>query len=311
MKKEIIQVDEERGIARVTTADERWYTREARNATTGLPEIESRPSITYVGKFYPKGKGFEAFLKKNGDDADVIKELAGERGSKVHQAIEVLNNGGTVAMGDKFMSNITGQLEELTPDEYWCVMTYVRWWDEEGSKEYEIVKAEDIIWPETPKTEENGDLHSEPGGIFHFAATRDVKLRRKADGTTGTLDVKTSQDIYPSHIIQVSAIAAAEGDEWQAILRVGYRRTQKAYKFDIVERRLDLVRAAMTIHAYETEGEKPLQRDFPLSLRLNLSAVEGVSTHFAPIEPPSDLAVAEDGRTLTRKAATSTKKKAA
>ena len=49
----------------------------------------------------------------------------------------VLNNGEEVKMGDKFMSNITGQLEELTPDEYYGVMSYKRWWDEEvvGDKE--------------------------------------------------------------------------------------------------------------------------------------------------------------------------------
>jgi hypothetical protein len=270
MKKEIIHVDKERGIARITTLDERWYSRETESPETGLPVIEFRPSITYIGKYYPKGKGYENFLKKNGDEAEIIRDLAGERGSKVHQAIEVLNNGEEVKMGDAFMSNITGQPEELTPDEYYGVMTYKRWWDEEGSKEYEIIEAEDIIWPEVVKTETNGDVHSEPGGILHFAATRDIRLRRKSDGTTGTVDVKTSKDIYPSHIIQVSAIAEACGDAWQAILQVNYTRTQKGYKFTEVERRLDLLRAAITIHSYETGGEKPLQRDFPLSLTLNL-----------------------------------------
>jgi hypothetical protein len=265
MKKEIVKVDAERGIARITTLDERWYSRETTDPATGLPTIEFRPSITYIGKFYPKGKGYENFLKKNGDEADIIRDLAGERGSKVHQAIEVLNNGGTVSMGDTFMNNITGQLEALTPDEYYCVITYKKWWDEEGSKEYEIEKAEDIIWPEGEG--------SEHGGPLHFAATRDIRLRRKADGKTGTVDVKTSKDIYPSHVIQVSAIAEASGDDWQAILQVGYTRTLKGYKFTETERRMDLVRAAMTIHAYETGGEKPLQRDYPLTLSLNLPKI--------------------------------------
>jgi hypothetical protein len=282
MKKEIVIVDKERGIARVTTLDERWYPREVKDVVTGLPVIEFRPSITYIGKFYPKGKGYENFLKKNGDEAEIIRDLAGERGSKVHQAIEVLNNGETVKMADKFTSNLTGQPEELTPDEYWCVMMYKRWWDEEGAKEYEIAEAEDIIWPEVPKTPENGDLHSEPGGILHFAATRDIRLRRKSDGTTGTVDVKTSQDIYPSHIIQVSAIAEACGDAWQAILQVGYRRTQKAYKFTEVERRLDLLRASITIHAYETGSEKPLQRDYPLALSLGLPRKEEAAPAVEP-----------------------------
>jgi hypothetical protein len=270
VKKEIIQVDEKRGIWRVTTLDDRHYGREARNKETGLPEIEWRPSITYKAKFYPKGKGFEQFLKNNGNDADMIRDLAGERGTKMHQAIEVLNNGETVKMGDKFRSNITGELEALTPEEFYGVMTYKRWWDEEGSKEYEILEAEDVIWPHIPKTPENGNRHSEPGGLFFFGATRDIRLRRKSDGTTGTVDVKSSKDIYPSAIIQVSAIAAACGDDWQAILQVNYTRTQKGYKFTPIDRRLDLVEASNTIWMYETEGEKPLQRDYPLSLSLGL-----------------------------------------
>jgi hypothetical protein len=270
MKKEIVHVDKERGIARITTLDERFYSREREAPDTGLPIIEFRGSITYKAKFYPKGKGYDMWQRKNGDDADTILALAGERGTKVHQAIEVLNNGEQVKMADRFTSNITGQSEELTPDEYWCVMTYKAWWDAEGSKEYDIIEAEDVIWPEIAKTPHNGDLHSEEGGIFCFAATRDIKLRRKSDGTIGTVDVKTSKDIYPPHVIQVSAIAAADGDDWQAILQVGYTRNKAGYKFTEVERRLDLLRAATTIWAYETDGEKPLQRDYPLSLTLNL-----------------------------------------
>lgn len=252
---------------------------------TGLPEIEARPSITYIGHFYPKGKGFENYLKQQGENADILVALAGERGTKVHQACEVLNRGGEVQMFDKFTNNRNGQLEELTPDEYWCVMTYRSWWENEGKLEYELLEAEDVIWP--------GGPGSEPGGPLHFAATRDIRLRRKSDGTTGTVDIKTSKDIYPSHIIQVSAIAEAEGDAWQAILQVGYSRNKQGYKFTPVERRMDLVRAAQTIHAYETEGEKPLQRDFPLSLKLDFplasveTSVEDVQPEAVPAEEPT------------------------
>lgn len=262
MKKEIFHADKERGIVRCTTLDERFYGREATDKVTGLPIVEWRPSITYIAAFYPKGKQFEQFLKNNGDNADMIRDLAGERGSKVHQAIEQLNKGEKVKMDDKFVNSRTGQIEELTPDEYGCVMSYRDWWEAEGQADYDIVEAEDVIWPEGPD--------SEPGGPLHFAATRDVRLRRKKDGLPGTIDVKTSQNIYASHIIQVSAIAEASGDNWQAILQVGYKRNKQGYKFTEVARRLDIYTAARTIWAYETEGEKPLQRDYPLELTLGL-----------------------------------------
>lgn len=264
MKKEIITVEKERGIVRVTTLDERFYGREVNDPTTGLPTFQWRPSITYKAAFYPKGKQYEQFLKNNGDNADMIRDLAGERGSKVHQAVEQLNLGQEVVMDDKFVNTRTGQPEELTPDEYGCVMNYRDWWNSEGRAEYEILKVEDVVWPEGPG--------SEPGGLLHFAATRDLRVRRRSDGTTGTIDLKTSKAIYPSHIIQVSAIAEACGDQWQAILQVGYTKNKNGYKFSEVPRRLDLLQAATTIWAYETEGDAPLQRDYPLSIKLDLSA---------------------------------------
>jgi hypothetical protein len=272
MKKEIFQVDKERGIVRVTTLDERFYGREGQSVATGLPTFEWRPSITHKAAFYPKGKQYEQFLKNNGDNADIIRDLAGERGSKVHQAIEQLNLGAEVKMDDKFVNTRTGQPEELTPDEYGCVMSYRDWWNNEGRAEYEILKVEDVVWPVGPG--------SEPGGLLYFAATRDLKVRRRSDGTTGTIDLKTSKAIYPSHIIQVSAIAEADGNDWQAILQVGYTKNKNGYKFTEVPRRLDLLQAATTIWAYETEGDAPLQRDYPLSIKLDLSAL-------GDIEPPT------------------------
>jgi hypothetical protein len=262
MKKEIFQVDKERGICRVTTLDERFYGREGKDPVSGLPTIEWRPSITYIGHFYPKGKGFEQYLKKNGDDADLILALAGERGSKVHQAIEMLNLAETVKMGDKFANNRTGEPEELTPDEYHCVRTYRDWWQAEGSALYEILGVEEVVWPE--------GKDAEPGGPMHFAGTLDLYVRRIADNTTGVIDVKTSKDIYPGHIIQVSALAAAKKADWGGIIQVGYTRNKHGYKFTETPLRMDLFEAARTIWAYETEGEKPLQRDYPLELTLGL-----------------------------------------
>lgn len=262
MKKEIVQVDEKRGLARITTLDERWYSREVLDVTTGLPTIEFRPSITYIGHFYPKGKGFEQYLKKNGDEADVLVQLAGERGSKVHQAVEILNKGGQVGINDKFINTRTGQPEELTPDEYGCVMSYRDWWMSEGKATYRILGVEEVVWPEGPG--------SEVGGPLHFAGTLDIRVERIADGAKGVIDVKTSKDIYPGHIIQVSALAVATGSDWQAILQVGYRRNKNGYKFTEVPSRLDLFEAAKTIWAYETEGDVPLQRDYPLILTLDI-----------------------------------------
>ncbi len=261
MKKEIKQIIN--GICRVTTTDSRFYTREGKDAVTGLPTIEWRRSITHIAHFYPKGRQYEEYLKKAGEDADEILNLAGERGSKVHQAIEVLNNADVVLMDDKFISNRTGEWEELTPDEYGCIMDYKRWWDMEGCKEYKILEAEQTIWPE-------GILHDKKP--LDFAATLDIFVERIADGKKGVIDIKTSKAIYDNHIIQVSAIGEAVQADFQAILQVGYKPNKSRYKFTDIPRRMDLYWLAWGICEREAEKSKdePQQKDFPLTISLGL-----------------------------------------
>src|SRR4051812_8361834 len=117
MKKEIRQVDSERGICRCTTTDERHYSRVEPNPTTGLDEVVWRPSVTFIVGFYPKGKQFEYWLKANGADADDIVKAAGEVGHKTHLAVGALNAGEEVLMDAKFPNSETGAMEELTTDE--------------------------------------------------------------------------------------------------------------------------------------------------------------------------------------------------
>lgn len=273
MKKEVVSVDKERGICRVTTSDERFYTRESRDQKSGLPVIVFRPSITYIGRFCPKGKGFEEYLKEKGKEADELVQLAGERGSKVHQAIEVLNNGGTVKMDSPFTNTTTGRLEELTSDEYWCVMTYQRWWGLEGKENYEILGVEETIWPEGEG--------SEPGGDMHWAGTLDIRVKRLLDGAIGVIDIKTSKGTYASHITQVSALCKGVNASWGAILQVGYGRTIKGYKFTLVNLDFDLFLAAKKFWKHEVGEDAPLQREYPLELNLGLKSGDKSALHLA------------------------------
>ena len=51
------------------------------------------PSVTTVLGVYPKGYGFNKWLKENGEQADEILKETGEEGSKVHDAIDRLIKG--------------------------------------------------------------------------------------------------------------------------------------------------------------------------------------------------------------------------
>ena len=271
MYKEIKRVDPARGILQITTVDERFYARDEPNPITGLPEMVFRPSVTWISGFYPKGKGFEIWLKKNGDDADLIAHLAAEHGYKEHRAIAALNEGETVKMGDLF-ENSEGVKEPLTPEEYRSVMSYAQWWEAEGYENYEILKSEYTLWPNAAACAEKYKL---PAELFEFAGTVDLKLLRKKDQTIGIVDMKRSQDIWPAHECQVSAYAKAEGADWRAILQVNYKRnkvkkdgTQTIWKWTEIDDCFDVFAATRRIWKKETAGTKPLQRDFPMELKL-------------------------------------------
>ncbi len=250
MKHTIREVDHERGILQITTADERWYHR------TILGNHDYVPSVTWICDSYPKGVGFYKWLaSRSWDESEAIKAAAGDKGSKVHQAIALLIAGGTVSMDDAFENPRSLELETLTPSEYECLMSFVEWFQEVKP---EVIDSEYTVWNEH----------------YRYAGTVDLKC--KIDGKIWLIDFKTSADIWPTFELQVSAYKHAEpvSDAERrkiklGILQVGYRRNKtKKWKFTTVPDRFPLFLAARKIWAHETEGQKPLQREYPLSLSL-------------------------------------------
>jgi hypothetical protein len=100
MKKVIKEVDEERGILQVTTADERWYVKQVENPKTKLPEFKYVPSVTWITGHYPKGIAFYKWLAEKGwDESQAIKSAAGG-----HEAISAILAGEEVRIDSKFYS---------------------------------------------------------------------------------------------------------------------------------------------------------------------------------------------------------------
>lgn len=75
----------------ITFCDERFYE---------TSEGNFYPSVTTVLDLYPKGKEFNEWLKRNGTDADAIVTMAADSGSKVHEAIDKLQQGAEVFWDD-------------------------------------------------------------------------------------------------------------------------------------------------------------------------------------------------------------------
>ncbi len=237
MKIERKVVDKERGIIRCTTEDERWYL---------INEIYV-PSVTWIASFYPKGIGFFKWLANKGwDEAEALKNSAGNKGSRIHKAIEDLVNGKEVQHDSVYECD--GISQELTAEEYEAVLSFSQWWASVNPK---LISSEFVTYNEE----------------FGYAGTIDLKL--EIEGEIWVVDIKTSSEIWPEHELQLSAYAESEKVKKIGIIQVGYKRNKiKKYKFTEIENQFDLFLSAKKIWEKETLGQIPLQRDLPLSIKL-------------------------------------------
>ncbi len=310
MEKLIRVVDEAKGIVQITTLDERWYFKPSENKVSGVPEFTSVPSVTWISGYYPKGIAYYKWIADHGwDEAEAIKMAAGEKGSKVHKAIEALLAGVEVKMNDKFLNPKTGQEEELTVEEYECLMAFKEWFEEEQP---EILASEITVWgtvyrhkftgqyiteeqwAELPvKLQENYETES-------YAGTVDF-IYRKKDGRIGAMDFKTSQYIWPSHICQVSLYKPALKDyqiDFLEILQLGYK-ANKFKKWKVTEVGYDqaLITSCFTIWKRETKSVVPKQKDYPLALKLNLKPLANI----APVSEAASATKATARKTPAKK----------
>lgn len=259
MKRSIVEIDREKGIQQWTFPDERWYGRIAGvDGTTGKKAWDFVPSVSWVSGHYPKGREFYKWLATKGwSEAEEIKSLAGDKGSKVHQAVYRLVCGGSVAMSDSFENPRTLQSEELTPEEYFCVMTAAEWMELEKP---EVLDAEYTVWSER----------------FNYAGTVDLKCRLKSTGykVIHIIDFKTSPSIWPSMEIQLSAYKHADASVPRsaklAILQLGFKKNKvQKWKFTKIPDQFGLFLAARKIWLKESSNQTPFQRDYPLSIQLS------------------------------------------
>jgi hypothetical protein len=75
-------------LKQITFLDERYYFDEDTQAYY--------PSVTTVLNVYPKGYGFNQWLKDLGSNADEVVKRAAEQGSRIHEAIENFLNGNEI-----------------------------------------------------------------------------------------------------------------------------------------------------------------------------------------------------------------------
>jgi hypothetical protein len=153
----------------ITFLDTRFYLSETGNYV---------PSVTTILDCYPKPPSFYDWLKKVGEDADAIRDEAGNRGSTVHKLTERYDAGEEVNLIDE-SGNIDYKLSEWSMFE-----RYV-----EFRRRFEF----DVIHSEL-------NLISDKLG---FAGTLDRVIR--FNGRLLIIDIKTSNSLYDHYWLQMAA----------------------------------------------------------------------------------------------------------
>lgn len=247
MKRHIRQITEDGKSVQITTVDERWYIQTKENGS-----IVEYPSVTWIVQSYPKGIGYMKWLAQHGwDDAEAIKEAAGDRGHKVHQAITSLLLGNSISMDDTLRNSENGADEEIGLEEYEAIMSFADWFKEAKPK---TIQNELTVF---------NDEHKYAGTVDYIC---------EMNGERWLIDFKTSANIWPSYELQLSAYAHALPDDLKpkklAILQVGYGKNRKGFKFTEVEDQFDLFLATHRIWQKEHGNAKPHQKDYPTSISL-------------------------------------------
>jgi len=253
------------GVIQITTLDERWYAKEIEDPNDSFFPAPRKitifnPSITWIDKYSPMGVGLLKHYAKHGwDEAELLKNEAAERGSKVHQACDLLLNGGKVSFDTGFSDPDKEKVEPLTPQEYWTVMTFVDWFtDLCANHTVEVVDVEKTVW-----------VDAAPGEPYGYAGTRDIKLR--VDGEPWAVDLKTSKAIYLGHELQLSALKHADPENPKTfILQIGYALNHRGWKLTETEDKFPLFQAAMKFWRDANPDSKPKQKDYPPELKLAL-----------------------------------------
>lgn len=140
------------------------------------------PSVTTILDAYPKTAAFFKWLKDNGDNADAIRDEAGEQGSIVHGLTEKYDNGEVVSLLDADGS--------------------IRYKVAEWKMFERYVEFTKTVKPEILRTEYN-IISPELG----TAGTIDRNIRLKVKKGEGIflLDIKTSNYMYDHYWAQLAA----------------------------------------------------------------------------------------------------------
>lgn len=238
------------GLEQIDWLDERFYT---------LDGESFFPSVTHILDCYPKGFGFQQWLKDLGNNSDQVRDRAASIGSKIHNAINILLKGEQITWDDKVFN-----LEE-----WQYVLRFADFW--QRYKPELISTEESLISPE-----------------LGFAGTIDLVCR--INGQVWLIDLKTSNYLNNSYELQVAAYRKLwdglsddkiqrSGIFWFKALTRGEDKAGKSIQgegWQLKEYESDpahayrLFEATFDIWKNENPNPKPKNRVYPAKVKLDI-----------------------------------------
>lgn len=158
-------------LKRIVFLDNRFYT---------LDEVHYYPGSSTVLDIYPKGFGFDQWLKDVGNNASEIVRKAADIGSLVHNVAERLNKGEEITWADP-----TG-LAQYSQHEWSLILRFADFW----------TKCK-------PELLSNEESFCSPELGYGGTLDRVVKL----NGKVWLIDIKTSNAIHKTHELQLASYA--------------------------------------------------------------------------------------------------------
>ena len=218
------------------------------------------PSVTTILQYLPKNKFFENWLKDVGHNAELIMRKAGKEGTQVHEAIEVLVEGGEVSWIDQYGNAKYSQI-------VWeMILKFHEFWTTYKPK---LISTEQFVFSDEHK----------------YAGTADLVV--ELDGEVWLLDIKTSNSLHKSYDLQLASYAKAfkeckditiqrTGVLW---LKANTRSESKkagVYQgsgwqikvVDEIDYNFDLFKTVYKLYELENPTTEPIYSKFPTTIKL-------------------------------------------
>lgn len=200
------------------------------------------PSVNHIlGIGFPKGANLLQWLKnKTAEESDKILKQAGERGSKVHEAIRQLTIGKSVQYGLDHFKNDDGTYSPLTANEWDYLLSWVAW--AEAFKP-QVLKHETAVF----------NKKFGYAGTVDFLGTIQIPpyIKLYVDGKSVSpnpgsysvlLDWKTSGAVYDEYRLQTAAYAACmtkkpKQEFYTGVVRLGTKHKNGGFEIHLWSRK--------------------------------------------------------------------------